>query len=423
MIIAVSGGKATSGPLVIRFGLGVGDGLAVGLAVSVAGALGVDVGDAVGTPGNIRNESLLAAQNGLPCLTYDSPSGPQEYLAPITGSAMAQDASVMAVSFCTKGDCEFSSLGGNDPNAEGEAFRSVDGGLTWQEIGRGGTAFRVVGALADGRIVASTDEHGGGTYDYVLLPDNTPVESPVDGVYPVTVSNEIFWATNDGRLLLSDGTPIFAPPDADPYLYRRSVLGSFSEHQDGQVLVYWELPIPTPRPVDYVDRFAVAVLDISRGSSLVSRQWELDGYLAAVGWWSANDDRAAVSIVPEDATHSYSNQTPLPAILDLRTGTFNLIPSPFKSDMPGYSSLGRTTVRAVQIGPFARVTGTGSCLKVRAEPSLSGGVLTCAADGVLLRDTGATRTTDGAEWVSVMTPGGMQGWASSPTASCGGSVQ
>jgi hypothetical protein len=76
------------------------------------------------------------------------------------------------------------------------------------------------------------------------------------------------------------------------------------------------------------------------------------------------------------------------------------------------SSLGRTAVHAVQTGPFARVTGTGSCLKVRAEPSLSGEVLTCAADGVLLRDTGDTRTTDGAEWVSVMTPAGTPGWAS-----------
>ena len=88
-----------------------------------------------------------------------------------------------------------------------------------------------------------------------------------------------------------------------------------------------------------------------------ARQWEIDGYLATVGWWSAKDDRAIISIVPEDATHSYSNQTPLPAIVDLRTGMFSLMPGPFKSDITRYSTLGRSIVHAVQTGPFARVTG------------------------------------------------------------------
>ncbi len=314
----------------------------------------------------------------------------------------------MAVSFCTKGDCQFSSLGGNDPNAEGAAFRSVDGGITWQDVGRGGTSFGVAGVMADGRVIASTIEHDDGTHDYVLLPDNTAVNPPADGVYPVPISNEILWATNDGRLLLADGTPIFAPTDRDPHYYYGSVLGDFKDPQDGQVLVHWELPMPIPRPADYVDRYAFASLDVSAGSAHVIRQWEIDGYLVAIGWWSAKDDRVVISLIPEDSTHPYGSQSPLPAILDLRSGTFNLIPGPFKSDMPGYSSLGRTIVHAVQTGPFARVTGTGSCLNIRTDPSASGTVLTCAADGVLLRDTGQTN----GDWVSVMTPGGTQGWAS-----------
>lgn len=85
-----------------------------------------------------------------------------------------------------------------------------------------------------------------------------------------------------------------------------------------------------------------------------------------------------------------------------------MIPGPFKSDTPGYSSLGRTIVHAVQTGPFARVTGTGSCLNIRTDPSVSAEVLTSMADSVLLRET--SDVSDG--WVSVMTPGGTQGWAS-----------
>jgi hypothetical protein len=64
------------------------------------------------------------------------------------------------------------------------------------------------------------------------------------------------------------------------------------------------------------------------------------------------------------------------------------------------------------MGPFAQVTGTGSCLNVRAEPSITGQVLACMADGVLLHDNGETKVTDEGMWESVTTPNGTQGWAS-----------
>jgi hypothetical protein len=38
--------------------------------------------------------------------------------------------------------------------------------------------------------------------------------------------------------------------------------------------------------------------------------------------------------------------------------------------------------------------------------------LTCAADGVLLRDTADTREVDGVTWRRVATPAGVEGWAS-----------
>ncbi len=359
----------------------------------------------------VRTEQLFTGfENNLPRVTYDSPSGPQEALANMTGGAATEDASVMAVGFCAKGGCEFSNgLGGTfDPESEGVAFRSMDGGVTWQEIGTGGPVFSVAGALADGRVLIATGDRDDGQSHYSLLPDNTPVTAPVVGAYPVTLSNEILWETNDGRLLLADGTPIFTALYPNDYVYYGSIAGAFRGPRDGDLLVSWMLPVPTPRPDNYVDQFALAEIRVVDGQATIARQSKIDGYLAAIGWWSTKDDRAVITIVPEDATHSYSNQSPLPAIVDLRAGTFSLIPGPFKSDMPGYSSLGRTIVHAVQTGPFARVTGTGSCLNIRTDPSVSGTVLTCAADGVLLRETSDV----GAGWVSVMTTGGTQGWAS-----------
>jgi hypothetical protein len=100
----------------------------------------------------------------------------------------------------------------------------------------------------------------------------------------------------------------------------------------------------------------------------------------------------------------------------LDTGSYVLITEPFAAsnlDQASSKPFGRTAVQAAQIGPFARVVNTGSCLHVRAEPSLAGQSLDCMADGVLLRDTGETRDADGVTWVSVMTPGGVQGWSAS----------
>ena len=98
----------------------------------------------------------------------------------------------------------------------------------------------------------------------------------------------------------------------------------------------------------------------------------------------------------------------LPANIDLANGKFDVIPNPFL-DLP-FGSGRRNHIVAVLRGPFARVVGTGSCLNVRAEPA--GEVLDCAADGVLLRDTGETVELDGANWLRVETPAGLEGWVS-----------
>jgi hypothetical protein len=102
---------------------------------------------------------------------------------------------------------------------------------------------------------------------------------------------------------------------------------------------------------------------------------------------------------------------PVPAVLDLTTGRYHLITDPFRA--PAFEpQSARYIARAVQTGPFARVVNTGSCLRIRAEPSLTAETLDCLADGSLLQDTGETRQADGATWLSVVTPARRQGWAS-----------
>ena len=60
-------------------------------------------------------------------------------------------------------------------------------------------------------------------------------------------------------------------------------------------------------------------------------------------------------------------------------------------------------------GPIARVsTDDGSCLRVRAEPSIEAAQLSCEADGALFTLDGEL-SSDGA-WAPIRGPGRLEGW-------------
>jgi hypothetical protein len=58
------------------------------------------------------------------------------------------------------------------------------------------------------------------------------------------------------------------------------------------------------------------------------------------------------------------------------------------------------------------VNTEGTCLNVRAEPGPAGQVLACEAEGVSLRDLGLSVDLEGVTWLRVVTPAGIEGWAS-----------
>jgi hypothetical protein len=239
---------------------------------------------------------------------------------------------------------------------------------------------------------------------YTLLPENTPLTPPVEGSWPITTMNEILWQTPDGnRLVMSDGTEFFTLQDGTLYVYGRRVLGDFTGLDKGSALVSWHIPSSVG------DLYRIATLDVGGGMTSVSRLLE-GSAVWTLGWWSPKEDLAIISIVPEAPPDD--SRAPVPGILNLSTGEYSPIIGPFVTDERPYHPYGRTLVDAVQVGPFALVTGTNSCLRVRAAPSLSGEVLACMADGVLLRDMEDTVDADGQAWARVMTPGGVQGWAS-----------
>jgi hypothetical protein len=320
----------------------------------------------------------------------------------INGFAGNPDASVLAASLCIKLSCAPRGLDEWFADSVSVILRSHDGGISWKEIARGGPALSVLGIVGDQLLMANyrTPE---GPPEYSLLPSGTPLKPPVDiGTNrPLAASGEILWRTDAGQLLLDDGREfmkILGPDSGETYI--QNLIGTFSGIEKGSALVQWTSGARPPMHVN------LAAVDIGGGAEQFGEVLYSERLYYA-GSFDPKNYRAIISIEAPGAPLG----GPIPATLDIETGRYNLITDPFRTTEFQPQS-GRYIVHAVQSGPFARIVNTGSCLRIRAEPSLSAQSLDCLADDVLLQHTGETREADGATWLSVVTPGRRQGWAS-----------
>lgn len=358
--------------------------------------------------GDIRTDVLLTIDGlGLPPRLVTTALGVQEEPPYITGFAMRPDGSEMVVSVCVRESCGSGGLEAWSPNSKTAFFRSTDGGVTWQRLGELDVGSSVVGLVREGVVLVSSWRAEMAPASFSLFPSGEAVQTP-PGVtswwaFPL-LGGDLLWPTDDGRLLHSDGS-VFAVVPAD------SLRLSWVPHINHD---------PTGA------RFALQwVLDNAGSPSYQVRQYlgifRTDGRpdqafspseLLFVGSWSGPGLLLGnTGISPSQLSTPIPEFFPgiLPALIDLDAGFIHPITDPFLA--PDWKG-GRSLVRAVLPGPFARVMGTGSCLNVRAEPGIAAEVLACAADGVLLRDMGETQEIDGMTWLRVVTPAGAEGWAS-----------
>jgi hypothetical protein len=321
----------------------------------------------------------------------------------VNGLAGNPDASVLAASVCIKLSCAPRGLDEWYPDSVSVILRSNDGGVTWSEIARGGPALSVLGLVGD-EVLVSNYRTPEGPPEYSLLPSGAPLKPPVDiGTNrPLAASGQVLWRTNAGQLLLNDGTEFLRLPGSDAgEHYIQNVTGMFSGLDKGSALVQWA-DIESPPP----SHIRITGVDIGMGVARLGTTLYTERifYVASFG---PKDADAVISIeAPGNVLGG-----PIPAFLDLTTGRYRLITDPFRT--PGFQpQSAKYVVRAIQTGPFARIVNTGSCLRIRAEPSLAAESLHCLADGVLLQHTGETREADAVTWLSVVTPGRRPGWAS-----------
>jgi len=104
-----------------------------------------------------------------------------------------------------------------------------------------------------------------------------------------------------------------------------------------------------------------------------------------------------------------------PSIFDVSARQVRPILNPFGER----GQIGRNLVVAVQVGRFARIVNTdNTCLNIHSAPRPDAPILDCSAEGVLLvlgigtGDYPNVVDVDGTPWLSVITPNGVDGFAS-----------
>ena len=364
----------------------------------------------VGPDGELAPDTLLdPGALGAPPRILDTPEGPREYPPSITGIVMSPDASEIIISVCVRARCSYGEGGPSDWEAESRTalYRSRDGGVTWHSALQLDAGASVEVRTGLGAAVVAVWETALEATFYRIALDDSPADSnptmdrltpPAPGAWPVAgVDTDVLWLVSDGgRILREDGSTFI------DFAGSGSINRYFFVEEFGAAWIAWASPVffSNEGGTFGVDRSFLSKVD-AKGAIGSTVQYD---NTARYGVDIGNGMRIGNAQL-DPKTHPEWNW--FPSVFDIPNRQVRPILDPFAER----GNTGRNIVAAVQRGPFARVVNTdNTCLNIRAEPLPSAGILDCAAEGVLLRDTGEAGGPAG-EWLKVVTPNGAEGWA------------
>ncbi|MCH8051413.1 MAG: hypothetical protein IIC86_05280, partial [Chloroflexi bacterium] len=206
----------------------------------------------------------------------------------INGFAIARDASMMAVSLCIEGTCGPGGIIEWEADSLATVMLSTDGGITWEEIGRGGPALQVIGLVAGGGVLTVNYLERLGGIEFRILPGNELIEPPAGAsnqpyAHPSTLDGQIFWRTKDGEgVLYSDGSVLVSADDE----FRPLGTGIGELTPGAGRLLIDGLPSGSSSQA-----YALAAYDVSDRIAARQQIYTSPGY-ARPGWWSPGDGQA-----------------------------------------------------------------------------------------------------------------------------------
>ena len=295
-------------------------------------------------------------------------------------------------------------------------YKSTDGAVTWHEDGTV-PPLTSLKAFGSQEALAVTYAEGFSSPRYWFYPSGRDFEPPAQvagPLWPVVLSGlTIVWRNQAGEYFDQAGTKLFGPVfdgfgiqlvAADPQYQHTYV--SWSEPGGSQS---W-LQQPWFTYVGRIDR-----------DGQMREIYGLPGDTLWIGGeFPRNGDEppALFGRFRFGTSLDYVRDVSFGGVLDLTNGEVHRFAEFDSARPPGnftwMQGLITTPIDEVTGSrtPFYRVIGAGDCLNVRDRPSLSGAVLACLPDDVLVGGLAQVQTADGIKWQLIQTPGHQIGWAS-----------
>ena len=307
----------------------------------------------------------------------------------------------IVLSVCEGALCGY--VSGPKPDVTTTFLQSDDLGVTWREIAQRPGEWWI--SWRDGKVLAMNPDKWDAALGNLI--------EPLDGSAPYRMPGDDFWNHDSFEPEL--------PPGADRY----ATTWSLFDVQAGRDRNFAQFsttvgPENTPRTTQF---FAEFDADGRNPKVYGPLEYEVEGFgrqgytprpVAALG-----SDRFLVvadffrkGICTAQGLHIGSAY----AVLDLSAGTLAYIKDFVESTpeapcgtLPG----GGIVHLAFEQGTLWKVNTPGSCLNVRRTPSATGELVTCVADGVLLRGAGPVTDAGGRTWGAFHLPGAREdgGWA------------
>lgn len=268
-------------------------------------------------------------------------------------------------------------------------LRSTDGGVSWEEQGSLEGQWEPVGVW-EGETIAWRDR-AGGLGEFVRVPSGDAFVPPYPGgglPLAILAKGRLLWRVpGSGAIAEGDGA-VSASPEVGQGSYHEWLA---PQPTGAATMIHWTGTSPaTGEKESYVG------IMTRRGA--ITQSWVgLPGPIAG-----RRDGATVVALAP----HPEGGGQSMAVLVELQANSWR----PIVVGLDLLTSNDEHFIAAVRAGPFVRAEGSGDCVPIHAASGKQFEVISCVADGVILRAPGEARVHVDYTWRPVLSPSGRPGW-------------